>query len=254
MGNEERYRERVKAAFDKFLVSPFIEYKPYSMSDEAIVADAKERSDIDTDGGRLQRMQGFASIYRVEGAKDSEYNGNNFKQLVLRSSEGRTIAINFSDFRYYNSFYVGKEDSSRFGYHYDGANARFINLLDGNMIPPEMLVQNNGYPILLGYDFNTVNRFEKLRTCCRMYSLTGNLATDAEIIRKQILRAQAFALLLAAKYPSLCIPKYDWEDIYPYMYDITKEVGSQYTSKISARLYEVAQALREHGLTYEHTI
>lgn len=41
MSNEERYRERVKDAFDKFLVSPFIEYKPYSMSDEAIIADAK---------------------------------------------------------------------------------------------------------------------------------------------------------------------------------------------------------------------
>lgn len=43
MSNEERYRERVKDAFENFLVSPFIEYKPYSMSDEAIIADAKER-------------------------------------------------------------------------------------------------------------------------------------------------------------------------------------------------------------------
>ena len=38
------------------------------------------------------------------------------------------------------------------------------------------------------------------------------------------------------------------------MYDITKEIGSQYTSKIRAKLYEVEQTLREHGLTYEHTI
>lgn len=43
MSNEERYRERVKDAFENFLVSRFIEYKPYFMSDEVIVTDAKER-------------------------------------------------------------------------------------------------------------------------------------------------------------------------------------------------------------------
>lgn len=254
MSNEERYRERVKDAFDKFIVSPFIEYKPYSMSDEAIIADAKERSNINFNGGRLQWMQSFAAIYTIKGAIDMEYNGNDFKQLILKSSKGQQIRINFSDFIYYNSFYTGNDDSSTFGYDYDDSNARYINILDGKLISPETLAQNVGSPILLGYNFNTVNRYRKLRTCRRMYSLTGNLKTDAEIIRKQILRAQAIALLIAAKYPVLCLPSYNRENIYPFMYDITKEIGSQYTSKIRAKLYEVEQTLREHGLTYEHSI
>lgn len=254
MSNEELYRERVKDAFENFLVSPFIEYNPYTMSDEAIVADAKERSNINFDGGRLQWMQSFASICTIEGVADMEYNGNNFKQLILKSSNGQQIRINFSDFHYYNSFYTGNDDSSTFGHDYDDTNARYINILDGKLISPETLAHKIGSQILLGYDFNTVNRYKKLRTCRRMYSLTDDLKTDAEIIRKQILRAQAIALLIAAKYPVLCLPSYNRENIYPYMYDITKEIGSQYTSRIRAKLYEVEQTLREHGLTYEHTI
>lgn len=224
------------------------------MNDEVIVTDAKERSNINFDGGRLQWMQSFASIYTIEGAVDMEYNGNNFKQLILKSSKGQQIRINFSDFHYHNSFYTGKDDFSKFGYDYDDTNARYVNILDGKLVSPETLAQNVGSPILLGYDFNTVNRYGKLRTCRRLYSLTDNLKTEADIIRKQILRAQAIALLIAAKYPVLCLPSYNRELLYPYMYDITKEIGSQYTSKIRAKLYEVEQTLREHGLTYEHTI
>lgn len=252
MTEEERYRERVKEAFDKFLISPFIEYNPYSMSDEAIIADAQERSNINFNGGRLQWMQNFAAIYTIEGAIDMEYNGNDFKRLILMSSGGEQLQINFSDFHYHNSFYKGKEDSSKFGYDYDDSNARYINLLDGKIISPDSLSRNTGSQILLGYDFNTVNRYGKMRTCRRLYSLIGNIETDAETIRKQILRAQAFALLLAAKYPVLCLPSYNRENLHPFMYDITKEVGSQYSSKIRVKLYEVENALREHGLTYEH--
>lgn len=254
MSNEERYRERVKDAFENFLVSRFIEYKPYFMSDEVIITDAKDRSNINFDGGRLRWMQSFASIYTIEGAADMEYNGFNFKQLILKSSKGQQIRINFSDFHYHNSFYTGKDDSSKFGYDYDDTNARYINILDGKLVSPETLAQNVESPILLGYDFNTVNRYRKLRTCRRLYSLTDDLKTDAEIIRKQILGAQAIALLIAAKYPVLCLPSYNRENIYLYMYDITKEIGSQYTSKIRAKLYEVEQTLRKHGLTYEHSI
>lgn len=254
MTEEERYRERVKDAFDKFLVSPFIEYKPYSMSDEAIIADAKERSNINFNGGRLQWMQSFAAIYTIKGAIDMEYNGNDFKRLILLSSDGEQLQINFSDFHYHNSLYKGKEDSSKFGYDYDDSNARYINLLDGKIISPDSLSLHIGSQILLGYDFNTVNRYGKMRTCRRLYSLTGNVEADAETIRKQILRAQAFALLLAAKYPVLCFPSYNRENLYPYMYEITKEVGSQYSSKMRVKLCEVENALREHGLTYEHNI
>lgn len=254
MTDEERYRERVKDAFEKFLVSPFIEYKPYSVSDETIIADAKHRADINFDGGRLQWMQSFASIYTIEGAMDMEYNGKDFKRLILKSSDGQQLQINFSDFHYHNSFYTGKEDSSKFGFGYDSNNARFINLLDGKLVSPDSIANNIGAQILMGYDFNTVNRYDKMRTCRRLYSLTGNVESDAVIIRKQILRAQAIALLIAAKYPILCLPSYNGERLYPYMYNITKEVGSQYSSLLRVKLSEVEQALREHGLTYEHSI
>ena len=73
-------------------------------------------------------------------------------------------------------------------------------------------------------------------------------------MRKQILRAQAFALLLAAKYPVLCLPTYNFEHIESYMYDITKEIGGQYTQRLRIKLSEVERALNGHGLTYEHNI
>lgn len=254
MTEQEIYRDRVWNAFGKFLVSDFIEYKPYSMSDEYIICDAKERSIVNYDGGLLQWMQSFVSIVMIEGVQKMEYNGNKFKQLVLKSEDDKLIRINYSDFIYYTSFYNGKKDCSYFGYEYDASNARYINLLDNQCVDPDSIANNLGSQILMGYHFNTVNSFGQLRTCHRLYSLTGNDALDAQKIRTQILRAQAFALLIAAKYPVLCLPTNNWERIYPYMYDITKEIGSQFTSKLRVKLYEVEQALKHRGITYEHNI
>lgn len=252
MTKQERYIERVRNAYENFLVSKFIEYKPFSMSDDRVIADAKERSIINYDGGLMQWMQSFVSIYTVEGAVDMEYNGNNFKRLILKSSNGTQLGINFSDFQCYNSFYKGKEDSSNFGYDYDDTNARYVNLLDGKLIDPDKLASNIGSQILMGYRFNTVNRYGSMRICYRLYSLSGNEKLDADIIRRQILRAQALSLLIAAKYPVLCMPTNNGES--PYMYDITKEEGIQFASKIRAKLSEIEQSLRAHGLTYEYSI
>lgn len=249
-----RYEQRVKESFEKFLISPFIEYDPYSMDDERIISDAKERSDVKYDGGRLQWMQSFASIYTIEGARPMEYNGTHFKQLLLKPLNGKIVGINFSDFNYYNSFYDGEHDSYRWEYKFDESNAQFINTVNNQPVIPESLAAQAGSNILKGYSFPTVNKFGKLRTCYRFYSLCGDAKRGANTIRRQILRAQAFALFLAAKYPVLCLPSYNFEQIEPFMYDITKKIGSQYSQRLRVRLSEVERALNEHGLTYEHNI
>lgn len=254
MGEQDRYRERVRNAFEKFLVSNFIEYKPYSVNDVCIIEDAKDRSVVNYDGGLLQWMQSFASIVTIEGAKDMEYNGNNFKQLLLKAKDGNLIRINYSDFEYYTSLYKGKEDSARFGYDYDESNAHYVSLLDTQRVSPDSLASKIGSPILMGYNFNTVNRFGKLRSCHRLYSLSGDNALDAEKIRGQILRAQAFALLMAAKYPVLCLPSYNHESLSPYMYDITKEIGTQFAPQLRAKLHAIELALKEKCLSYEYNI
>lgn len=254
MTEKEVYAKRVKKAFENFIVSKFIEYKPFLISDDRIIADAKGRSRLNYNGGRLQWIQSFASIWTIEGFSDMEYNGNKFKQLILKSIDNKLRRINFSDFQYYASFYKGKEDPSQFGFDCDDSNARYINLLDDKPISPELLACNVDDLILMGYDFNTVNRYKSLRTCYRLYSLSGNDELNAEKIRGQILRAQAFSLLLAAKYPVLCIPSYNGERLYPYMYEITKEIGAQYSNQIRAKLQEIEKELREHKLTYEYSI
>lgn len=106
MTENERYTQRVRDAFEKFLVSKFIEYKPYSISDDRIIADAKDRSIVNYDGGFLQLVQSFASILTIEGLADMEYNGNKFKQLILKSSDGKLVRMNYSDFQYYNDSVV----------------------------------------------------------------------------------------------------------------------------------------------------
>lgn len=254
MTDQERYEQRVKEAFEKFLTSSFIEYTPYSMDDERIISDAKERSNVTYDGGRLQWMQSFASIYTIEGARPMEYNGKHFKQLLLEPLKGKTLAINFSDFNYYNSFYNGEHDKYRWDYKFDESNARYVNTVNNQPVIPESLAAQAGSNILNGYSFPTVNKFGKLRTCHRFYSLSGDMERDTNTIRRQILRAQAFALLIAAKYPVLCLPSHNFEHLESYMYDITKEVGSQFAQRIRAKLSEVVQSLNEHGLTYENNI
>lgn len=254
MTDQEHYRQRVIETFDNFLVSPFIEYKPYSKTDEEIIQDAKHRSSINYDGGRLCWAQSFASIVTIEGIRDMEYNGKDFKQLLLKSENGNIRSINFSDFHYYNSLYKGKDDLSRFGFEYDASNAKYVNLIDTQTVNPEILANKVGCKILIGYSFNTVNSFEKMRTCFRFYSLKADEASDAKIIREQILRAQAFILLLAIKYPALCLPSYNRENIYPYMYEITQEIGIQYASQLKDKLHEVEKSLHEHGLNYENSI
>ena len=169
------------------------------MDDETIISDAKQRSAINYDGGRLQWMQSFASIITIEGRKDMEYNGNDFSVLELKASDGRIIKLKFSDFRYHNSFYNGVHCSHSWEYDYDTNNARFINTVNNQLSSPDALAIQKGVEILKGYDFQTINKYGKPRMCNRLYTLTGNLAQDAAIIRRQVLRAQAFALLLAAK-------------------------------------------------------
>lgn len=254
MEEQERYRERVRNAFEKFLVSNFIEYKPYSLRDECIIEDAKERSVVNYDVGLLQSMQSFASIVTIEGAQYMEYNGNNFKQLLLKSRDGNLIRINYSDFEYYTSLYKGPEGQYLWEHNYDDSNAHFVNLLDTQRISPDSLAGDKGSQILMGYNFNTVNRFGKLRKCHRLYSFSGNIEVDAEKIRRQILRAQAFALLMASKYPVLCLPSYNYEILFPYMYDITKEEGAQFVHQLRMKLHEIELSLKEKGLTYEHNI
>lgn len=254
MTEQERYVERVKKAFEDFLTSDFIDYNPYSVDDETIISDAIERSNINYDGGRLKWMQSFASIYTIEGGKELEYNGTNFMSLFLKASGGKTLRMNYSDFRYKTSFYNGEYDFSHFGNKFDECNAHYTNLVDDRMALPESLSNHVGQRILIGYDFYTINYRGSYRTCYRLYSLPDDNLQAATIIRKQILRAQAFALLLAAKYPALCLPSYNGERIEPYMYEITKAVGAEYTSKLRVKLSQVEQALREHGLTYEHNI
>ena len=254
MDERERYEQRVKRAFEDFIVSKFIEYQPYLINDDCIINDAKNRSIVNYDGGLLQWMQSFASIYTIAGEQDMEYNGNRFKQILLKSKDDKIIRINYSDFQYYTSFYKGKEDSSRFGFEFDDTNARFINLLDEKVIMPESIAGKKDSQILMGYHFNTVNKYGRIRTCYRLYSLSGNDELDAKKIRQQILRSQAFSLLLAAKYPVLCFPSYNWERLQPYMYEVTKELGSQYSTKIRAKLYEIEKELRERCLTYECSI
>lgn len=254
MTDQGRYEQRVREAFEKFLVSPFIEYAPYSMDDERVIFDARERSDVNYNGGRLQWMQSFASIYTIEGARPMEYNGKHFKQLLLKPLNGKTVGINFSDFNYYNSFYNGEHDTYRWDYKFDESNARYVNTVNNQPVIPESLAAQAGSYILNGYSFPTVNKYGKLRTCYRFYSLSGDMERDANTIRRQILRAQAFALLLAVKYPVLCLPSYNFEHLESYMYDITKEVGSQFAQRIKAKLSEVVQSLNEHGLTFENNI
>lgn len=254
MNEQERYAERVREAFEKFLTSSFIEYEPYSVDDERIMSDAQKRSDITYDGGRLQWMQSFASIFTIEGARPMEYNGNQFKQLLIKPLTGKTVGINFSDFNYYTSFYNGEHESYSWEYTFDESNARFINTLNNQLVIPEYLASQVNDIILKGYSFPTVNKYGKIRECCRFYSLSRDVERDANTIRRQILRAQAFALLLAAKYPVLCLPSYNFEHIESYMYDITKKIGSQFAQRIRTRLSEVVRALNEHGLTYENNI
>lgn len=254
MTEQERYEQRVKEAFEKFLISPFIEYDPYSMDDERIIFDAKERSDIKYDGGRLQWMQSFASICTIEGARPMEYNGKYFKQLLLRPLNGKTVGINFSDFSYYTSFYNGEHESYSWEYRFDESNTRFINTLNNQLVIPEYLASQAGTNILKGYSFPTVNKYGKLRRCYRFYFLNGDVKHDANTIRRQILRAQAFALLLVVKYPVLCLPSYNFEHIESYMYDITKEIGSKFAQRIRAKLSDVVRDLNERGLTYENNI
>lgn len=162
MTKSKQYTNRIRDAFENFLVSKFIEYKPFSITDDRIIADAKDRSNVNYDGGFLQLVQSLASILKIKGLADVEYNGNKFKQLILMSSNGKLMRMNYSDFQYYNSFYKGKEDPYHFGYDYDDTNARYVNLLDGKLIDPDELASNSNSQVLMGYRFNTVNRYGSL--------------------------------------------------------------------------------------------
>lgn len=94
MTENERYTERVRDAFENFLVSKFIEYKPFSITDDRIIADAKDRSIMNYDGGLLQWMQSFVSIMATNTYYESQpacvsVSSNNIGIVTLNDDYGK---------------------------------------------------------------------------------------------------------------------------------------------------------------------
>lgn len=249
MISNEAYAERIKTTFDEFINEGFINYSPWEKSDEEVINDAHQRSTIFKSGELMNDCQSFASIYTFEECKELEYNGCYFDVLYLKPFEGNHIMLFNSDFHYFRS--LDKSRCKGLGFGYNPHAAIYINTINDEIKSPQIL--SKGQQILVGYEFGTVNKFDKRRICYRLYTLTGNKSNDAEIIRRQILRAKAFTLLMLVKYPFKGAV-FTASGICSTYYDIAEEELGRKEVIIHAKLSEIETELQKRGITYESDI
>lgn len=245
------YAERINKAFEEFINHGFINYSPWEKSDDEIIEDAGKRSIKLPQNGLLADAQNFASIYTVGEPKTGENNGNEFEYFNIYALDGQSIRLNFSDFMYFRSL----EKSRCKGFTtFDPKTAHYITTVNDSRVEIHFTDEQEEQKILAGYWFNTIKRYHTVRPCYRLYMFTDEKSKDAEIIRCQILRAQAFSLLLLAKYPYMGVVSYNWESLGSEHYDIAEEVIGKKVTVIRTKLSKIEAELRRKGLTYESHI
>jgi len=247
--NETAYAERINKAFDEFINHGFINYSPWRKSDDEVITDAEGRSVKNPSNcGFMQDSQNFASIYTIGESKTLDYNGNQFNCFFLRPMEGKPIRLNFSDFKYGRSLDMFRGECFP---SYNSRNANYANTVNDKIVEPYYdTMGQKGQQILVGYWFDTINAFDSRRPCYRLYTLTGNLRKDAEITRKQILRAQAYTLSTLARFPFKGVD-YNNGCVGAEHYNIAEEQISQKMVQIRTKLYEIENELHKRGLSYE---
>ncbi len=255
MPHEDIYREKCRETLNLFLDTGFMTIKPFDQDDEQIIQGIEQRS---TDGFAnisdfTAGSQYFCRLLCYEKTKDLVYENGKISQdytvFLVRPLKGsNSFSIKRTQLLYGNDLFDG---TIRGRFNGPETFGKYIGTVDGNDYIDFQLPNK----ILESYCFNTVSRFHKTEICRRLLDVDGMSNRDlCELVRTEILKAQAFALNYIINFPSITIKPYgsNFGGINKINFEVwMDEFEKSCKAAFEERLRDVEAKLNELGIDYE---
>ena len=204
---EERYRQVCVQEIQKLLRGSFMQIDPSEEDDANLIIDADIRSRRWTFEGLsyCSHVNQFCSLLAVDGVDPVLYDrmGDNavyVEELVMHPYHCETqerVRASLNQFNYAMMLDKGIKMS------FDEAQATIASSVDDKH-DEEYILSREGQMFFYSYYLGGITKFNQSRKCFRLYSMRPEMIPD--LLRREILKAQAIALQYLYRYPAFCKP------------------------------------------------
>lgn len=213
--DEELYRKKCQTSFSEFLERGFMSIDNYE-DDSRLIEQLNLRSGdvfVDTENNNfLAVCNTFCRVVEYVRSEGSIYNQDTLKGKIVQPYDfsifkplmgNKEIIIKHTQFRYGNKAATGNivdiyRDVPDFG--------NYVCMIDNHLIDPStwFLEKDNQGLYLECFRFPTISRFHKNELCRHMLNIEGKDEDEIlQILKKEIVRAQAVALRYILNYPQV---------------------------------------------------
>lgn len=212
--DEDFYRRKCRNTLTDFISKDFLAIPPMNQENEQLLEDLKKRSmDQFVDNPNNSFVDCTKTFCRTLTYKDNktfsftkESLGNDvdvsYNSILLTPEYGsRQIFVNHSQFIYPDLLYDGCKGVPP---------QNKVCTIDSSRISPQGYFEDAPIKLLECYRFNTYFQdYNTTKVCRRFINITGLMETQiCDLLRKEILKAQAFTLNYILKYPIITVMPY----------------------------------------------
>lgn len=246
----EEYRILCISELQGFLNGDFINCDPYDQSDANVILEADSRSRIWLHQGKsfLSQSARFCSLMEVDGVVTNIYHLDRFVEVLqfhpMNCKEKWRAEIPFNHFQFPMMLDNGKDEV------FDESRARFACCLDEKIHDKDSILARLNGLMLYSYHLGGITKFNQKRCLYRLATFSRENLTD--VIRKEMVKAQAIVIQYLLKYPEYCRPMHEPFDIpNPEACKIMREQWEALFNEIEAKSALVKERLIQYSIQPE---
>lgn len=251
---EERYWQACKQELQQMLKSDFMQCDPFEEDDANLIIDADQRSRRWTFEGQgfCSHVAQFCSLLSVDGVETVLYDqpGDNtvyVDELVMHPYNCKSkerVRASLNQFQYPMMLDKGQKVP------FDESLATIASSVDDRH-EEEYILTRQGQMFFYSYYLGGITKFNQQRRCFRLYSMRPDMLPD--LLRREILRAQAVAVQYVFRYPEFCKPiVQDAHLDYMTEASIMRQAAHEYTSEIIDLSTQIKERVNMVRVKVEH--
>lgn len=251
---EERYRQVCDQEIQQMLRGTFMQTDPSEEDDANLIIEADIRSRRWTFEGvsYCSHVNQFCSLLAVDGVDSVLYERLNdnavyVDELVMHPYNCRSqerVRASLNQFNY--PMMLDKGQNMLF----DERLATIASSVDDKH-DEEYILSREGQMFFYSYYLGGITKFNQSRKCFRLYSMRPEMIPD--LLRKEILKAQAIAIQYLFRYPAFCKPAVpDFHLDCQTASAIMKEASQDYTAEILDLSSLIKDRLQNARIQVEH--
>jgi len=244
-----KYEEECRRELVEFLEGNFLNCDPFNQEDASIILDADARSRDWTHKGRgyLSQTAQFCSLWVMDGPVTRIYEPDRYVEALqlhpLNYKDSNRIEIPFNHFQYPMMLDKG------LGEAYEEKQARYACSLDDHH-DRDVILSGNYRLVIYGYYLGGITKFGQKRNIYRLSTFTKETLPD--VLRREILKAQAAAIRYVTTYAEYCRPDYgDYHISGRVAAEIMRSVCNDMESSIWQKSEDICDRLEEAGIRIE---